>query len=432
DPVDPPTAGRLLTFDGPPPTNLVMISIDTLRRDRIGRYAPGGASLTPYLDGIAAAGVALDRHQQVANWTLPATSTTLLGRFGWELGFLPDLDADTVVPESDDFLAVQLGQAGFWSVLRTGNKFLSSDLHNAQGYSDADLVGGPATAVAGVGAAALGEALEGPTPPGRWFLHVHLMEPHAAYDPPDSYLAAEAGLDPVPYDLTDRGSTEDAAAAYPTMAPADQALLRDHLVARYDGEVRYLDDQLAQIWADYEGAGLLDDALVVVWSDHGEQLGDRGYLLHGNHLAAEENDGIVLFWARNLVPAAWDHPTTTLDLVPTVLDALGLPADPDHDGLVVGTAPDDRPLYGATISRLDTGLSCVTVDGWKLSLTWATGALTLVDRTTDPTEQVDRYDPADPRAVSLWPLLRQVTLDASAANQDYPVVWPSPEPAAAR
>src|SRR5688572_12655941 len=69
---------EVLRFADGPPRNLLVISIDTLRRTALGRY---GGGPTPTLDALLAGGVALDDHVQCANWTMASMTCTLSGRY---------------------------------------------------------------------------------------------------------------------------------------------------------------------------------------------------------------------------------------------------------------------------------------------------------------------------------------------------------------
>jgi arylsulfatase A-like enzyme len=228
-------------------------------------------------------------------------------------------------------------------------------------------------------------------------------------------------------DLTTQDGQYDADDQWPALDAAGQALLEAHLWARYHGELRYLDDQVAAFWPQLESAGLLDDTLVVVWTDHGEQFWEHGHQSHAYYLAAEENDGVQFYWARDLQPRQWTGPAHAVDLVPTVLDAVGLPADPDDptlDGEVLGLAPADRARFSLSWAR--QGLEqAVTVDGWKLMFDWG-GEMALYDRTTDRYELVDRI--ADPdqrtRVQDLWAALAPRIVLAHAIEPDQVPAWP--------
>lgn len=408
EPTFPP--GPALVFDGKPPANILMISIDTTRRDEIGLWS-SEPSRTEFIDSLASSGVRFEDHQQCSNWTFASTSCTLAGRMPEETGFVPSLteglgSGDNLFPDAETTLAERLRDAGYYTILVTGNGWLSETDNNAQGYTDVEQpIPNDATSIVTTGSALLGDAIDrGAT---KWFVHLHLMEPHAAYNPPDQYLAEEKKLDPLPasVDLSNQFGHYAATAKWPNLTPTAQANLEAHLWARYRGEIAYLDDQLATLWPTLESQGTLDDTLVVFWTDHGEQMFERGNQSHAYNLNAEENNGVWFVWANNLAARRWTGPTHAVDVVPTVLAAVGLKPDAALMGTVAGLAAPDRVRFATTDSRLGLSQS-VTKDGWKLSFNFS-GVVRLYDRNTDPQEQVDvlQASPNDPHLKELWALL---------------------------
>jgi arylsulfatase A-like enzyme len=409
----PPEGEPALYFtDGVRPKNVLMLSIDTTRRDQFGPYSVDGVDRTPFLTSIAMQGVRLSDHQQCSDWTYHSTSCTLNGRYAEDDGFMPALTLfdQKPLPDGQLTLAERLQEAGYYTILMSSNGWLGPAWNNAQGYIEApDPYTSWATQILTDGKARLDAAIASGAAE-KWFLHLHFIEPHPPYNPPEEYLAEEALLPPLPdtIDLTSQTGQYDATAQWPTMSAADQANLAAHLWARYHGELRYLDDQIAAFWAQLEAEHLLDDTLVVVWTDHGEQFWEHDQQSHAFYLGAEENDAVLFFWARNLPTQEWTRPTHSVDLVPTVLDALGMPpdpADPWFSGYVLGTAPDERPRFGSTVARLGP-IQSVTLDGWKLTFNFA-GVVRLYDRNTDRYELTDLYadHPDDPHVLPLWNLL---------------------------
>jgi arylsulfatase A-like enzyme len=427
-----PVSTRALVFDGDPPTNVLMISIDTTRKDQLGIYSTE-PSVTPFLDSLAESGVRLDDHQQCSNWTFGSTSCTLAGRLPEETGFIPSLnlslgDPDNQVPDGQRTLATRLRAAGYYTLLSTSNGWLGPDVNNAQGYADVEQpFNVDATNMFSEATDLLADQLDaGPLP---WLVHVHLIEPHAAYNPPDEYLAEEAKLPPLPdgVNLDNQFGHYAAAAFWPSIPPEGQANLEAHLWARYRGELAYLDDQLEEIWPALDASGVLDDTLVLFWTDHGEQFWERGNQSHAYDLQAEENDGVLFFWAKNLVPGKWTGPTHAVDLVPTVLDAVGVavdPLDPPLAGEIVGLAAPDRARFATSDARMGLG-QMVTVEGWKLAFNFD-GTLRLYDRNTDPHELVDLYvsTPDDPHVAELWDHLLPRVLLLQDLRPGRELVWP--------
>jgi arylsulfatase A-like enzyme len=399
---DPPATG-VLQFDGPAPTNLLMISIDTMRKDHLGIYSNLG--LTPFLDERAAEGVSLDDHLQCSSWTLASVTCTLAGRTNLEAGYMPRLDGDDFndwppIPPGTPFLATALGTAGYHSILASTNNFLSSSWGNAQGYDEEYRPNANgAIAIGNAGIDPLIAAIDGGmTDP--WFLHLHFMEPHAAYAPPDEHIVGIDQLAPWPDNLKNPDVFYFWRVEWPNMAPQDQALLLSHLELLYQGEIRTVDARIAYHWDRLDQEGLLDDTLVVFWNDHGEQLYARGEVGHGYQLHSEENDGFALFWAKNIVPGRYSGPTSAIDLAPTLLEALGHPIPAEMTGIPAGDAPDDRPRFAAAVG-LGEIAQTVTIGSMKLHYLW-NGELQLFDRSTDPDEVTDLSAALPSEATALW------------------------------
>jgi len=260
----------------------------------------------------------------------------------------------------------------------------------------------------------------------HWLLHVHVIEPHASYDPPDEYLGAEKALPPVPWDLSDRDVQYDVTRTqWPTMTQDEKDLLKAHLVARYDGEVSWMDDQIYWMLADMDFDHLLDDTLVVFWNDHGEQFWEHGFQTHAYQLYGEENNALLFFWSKNIVQGTWTEPTSSIDLVPTLLGLEGVPQPETVTGYPIGQAPADRPRFAHAIARIGPE-SSVVLDHYKLIFVW-TGFVELYDLENDPGELTDLYDPTHPssEAQKLWALLEpEIELQAHVAAV-YPVSWPA-------
>ncbi len=398
--------------------NLLMISIDTLRRDHVDRYATDGVSRMPFLTQLLDEAVTLDDHVQCSNWTFPSSTCTLTGLNLVELGFVPRFgDAGSPVPPGPS-LARNLASHGFVTLIETTNTYLTAASGSAQGYTHHRFAGGTTSEIVARGIASVQEH----TQDERWFLHLHLFEPHMPYLPPAAYLDEAGELPSTPWDMNSTAGQNVAVALYDRLLLKNQEIVRAHMQTRYTADVRWLDDQLRDGWTTLTDAGLLDDTLVVLWTDHGEQFWERGHFAHAKTLGAEENDALLAFWATDLQPQAYAGPTHATDLVPTVLRGLALPRPEGLSGAVLGEAAPDRIRLVTTAGQRGVHQS-VLRDGWKLTLDWE-GALQLHDRTTDHAEQLDVYDPHHPEVEALWGALRpRVELLAPLVPEET-VTWP--------
>ncbi len=412
--------------DGQAPRNVLMISIDTLRKDAIGRY--GGGTDTPFLDGWLTEAVVADDHQQCSNWTFASTSCTLNGTTHEQNGFMPKLGLELreALPDGQRTIATELRDAGFHTVLVSTNEWLSAAWGNAQGYVETPFYGyGNGTYLTDKALEDLQERIDLDIV-DRWFLHVHWVEPHAPYTPPVSYRAPLADLDPIPWDLDTQEGHYDATGGWPEMTEDERALLTEHLTTRYAGEVQWLDDQLEDLVQRLGDDGWLDDTLVVLWTDHGEQFWEHGFQSHAHTLSSEENDGLLALWAPGLPAEAWSGRTHGIDLMPTLLEGLQVQSTAELEGVPVGTAPALRPTF--TVSSARQGpVQAITQDGFKLQFRWY-GGVTLYDRTIDPAETHDLYRSDHPRVPGLWSALTPRILALEPLVPEHTLSWPTDLP----
>ena len=415
-----------LQFEGEVPKNLIFLSIDTLRKDHIGPHSTLG--LTPWADQIASESVVLNNHYQCSNWTYGSTTCTLAGRTNPERGHQPRLGGNiTQVPGGTPFLAGWLGELGFYSQIVCANAWMSDTWGNTQGYTRQIQPAGPASLIVDE-SLTLFQTVYPTSSLDRWFMHMHFTEPHAEYNPEPQFLEGIDELEPWPEDLTNRDTHYGWRQQWPDLDPADQALLEQHLRLLYAGDVRMLDSRMSEAWDRLEAEGYLDDTLVVIWTDHGEQFWEHGFQTHAFNLNGEENDGVLWFWSKNIVPGTWDGPTAAIDLVPTLLDLYGAEMPPEVTGLPLGQRTPSDPIFTEALARTG-GVQAIVKDGVKLHYNWFDGSLRMWDRTVDPEETTDIFTPADPLAQELWAELKpQVFLMESAFVGGPDPVWPAGMP----
>ncbi len=429
DPQDVGDSGQDIELTGiyeDAPKNLIVFSMDTFRRDYMGRYG-NPDDLTPFLDSLAAESVALDNHISCSNWTFPSVLCALSGRSNLETGFMPRLSSSTreQAPADRWSLAGELKDHGYYTTFHITNSWLSEDWLNDQGYSYQAIPGtGNATEIYEIARDQLLASVD--IRRDKWMMHVHFKEPHAAYNPPEEYLDGLDELEEIPWDLTNKEDQYDVTMdGWDDLSPEEQELLKAHLLVRYAGDVRYLDDQLAAIWADLEQRGMLDDTLVLFFTDHGEAFWDHGEQTHAYSLYAEENAAIAFLWRKGLVPMAWDGPTNHADLAPTVLAAMGLDIPEGVTGLPVGSAADDRLFYSDATARWGM-VQGVRKGKWRMMYRWNTGEKWLYDLEADPLETENLYDPDDPIVGELWDFLLPLTEEAALEVTEYTPLDPGP------
>ncbi len=284
----------------PAARHLVLVTIDTLRADRLGAY--GNTSVpTPAFDRLAREGaLALDATTHVPI-TRPAHTSLFTARYPSEHG-VRDNVALPLAP-SVPTLAEALRAQGFATAAFVSSFVLSAQSGLPRGFDhyddrfdvapddvrflDAVQRRGDATLTA------VERWLDGRSPEvqtKRTAIWVHLYDPHDPYEPPEPFASQYAGRE-------------------------------------YDGEVAWTDTLLARLRASLEARGLWNDALVVVTADHGEALGEHGETGHG--FFAYETTLRVPLAVRGpgvAAGAAVRGPFRLVDIAPTALALLGLPA----------------------------------------------------------------------------------------------------------
>ncbi len=324
------SAGALAACAGSedPVDGLLLVTVDTLRADRVGAY--GGAYPTPALDRLAREGVLLEHAVTPTPTTAPAHVSLFTGRHPWNHGVL-----DNAVPLGDVGPTLAeiarshgLATAAFVSSYILDRRFGFDRGFDHYGFApnrdyawrgdhkEQFYARGEATTREAV-AWLRGHAERGG---GRFLLWVHYFDPHTPYEPPEGFaLPADAevtlpGLG-VPPGVSDRRQLA--------------ALIR-----AYQGEVAYADAQVGALLDALEELGLDGDTAVIVTSDHGEGLGDHGLLEHGVNLFDELVRVPLIVRASGLEAGRRLEGSAQLeDLLPTALSLLGIAAPADIDGV---------------------------------------------------------------------------------------------------
>jgi arylsulfatase A-like enzyme/tetratricopeptide (TPR) repeat protein len=325
-----------------PPANVLLVTIDTLRADHLHAY--GYAIETPATDALARTGVVAEDATVHVPQTRPSHACLLTGRYPYEHrirdNFSPPLDPSTPT------LATLLRARGYDTAAFIGSVVLaaSSGLdHGFTLYDDRIAATSPsamqgeerrAEAVVSSALAWLKKKRAQP-----FFAWVHLYDPHAPYEPPEQYRKRYPGRP-------------------------------------YDGEVAYADAQLGRLLDFLERQGLRGRTLVVVTSDHGEGLGEHG----------EEEHMMFLYDSTLRVPLLLSWPGVlpagarvkgqlrSVDVLPTLLDLLGLPVSPATGvsraaSLKAGSRIPDGESYAESLyGSIHFGyapLRALRAEGWK-------------------------------------------------------------------
>lgn len=330
------------------PRHLVVISLDTLRADRLSAYGYDRPT-SPALAKLASRGVRFDDAIAQAVSTPPSHASIFTGKNPPRHG-LRRLSGQALAPEQLT-LAEILKANGFATAAFVGAVPLLASRGLDQGFDlyDQDLPPGLLERRARKTNRRVAQWLAA-RPAGRVFLWVHYFDPHHPYAAPPAYQQQFAGArygveGPVYPQNQNPDTTREAPVAPPD--PRDVEIMG----RLYDAEVRYTDDALAELLTILAAAGVLDDCVIAVVADHGESLGEHGYFF-GHWDVLRET-------AR--VPMVLAHPdgrhggrsveqmVRTIDLMPTLLTWLGIQPPRDLDGVDLGPimtgAVQELPAY---------------------------------------------------------------------------------------
>ncbi len=360
--------------------NVLLVTIDTLRADRVGCYGHASAS-TPVLDALAARGVRFETAIAHVPLTGPSHASILTGLgplghgFRENAGFVLPAQAKT---GAEDFRQAGYRTAAFVSAFPLDRRFgfdrgfETYDDHLPKGNDPRRTPYVERFADATTEAALRWLApTAGPTAAAPFFLWVHYYDPHAPYEPPGDFAAR-------------------------------------FRAAPYDGEVAFADQQLGRLLRALEERGVLARTLVVAMSDHGEGLGEHG---EGTH-------GLFIYDSTLKVPFIVAGPgigggrvartvARGIDVLPSLLDYAGLPPRPEIEGrslrpAIEGREMSDAPAYAETLYPQREF-------GWAPLFAWRTARHKMIeaprpelyDLETDPGETANRAGSENARLVEM-------------------------------
>jgi arylsulfatase len=329
--------------------NLVLISIDALRPDRLACYG-GAAGVGTALCALGDAGVRYAWAFSAAPSTPPSIASLLTSRLPRDHG-VAEVATSRLADEAVT-LAEALAAGGYATAAFVANPVLARGRGFEQGFAVYDdqmrqrernrpLFEREAREVTD---AALAWVRVARSP---WFLWIHYQDPHGPYEPPDAGVARDAGTaqdgSALPV-LADQSGWR----GIPAYQVLDEARAPATYEARYADEIRYLDGQLARLFAGLDARE--GRPAILVTADHGEAFGeDEFWFAHGHSLAIDQIR-IPLFW-RPSEPEPGRvvaTPVSNLDVAPTLLAAAGLPRPASFDGIPLAArevGSDVAPIF---------------------------------------------------------------------------------------
>ncbi len=432
------TAGaRTTAAVSQPRPNVLLVTIDTLRRDHLGCYGASDAK-TPTIDALAKQSVQFLDATSQANTTGPSHATMLTGMYPSENGVrsnaVPIANGIRTLPEvlSEQGFSTAACVSGF-TLVQSATEFAP----RFEYYDDnllawhwlpeaaihlrlfrvaiqvANQFGSPPLRADRPANETIDSALgwlDSRDPQRPFFLWTHLFDPHCPYNPP------------APFDRMHDGAGEPVATRnwYKLSTSERRELISDprqveHMRALYKGEISFADHELARLLDRLRADGTFDNTLVILAADHGEGLGEHGYWFdHGTYLYDSELSVPLLmhFPAGTDAGLKVEQQVRLLDITPTVLGVLGIDIPKNLSGVsLVGelhkTAPVNRPSFaqgevsgelsgyelgGRKLSLRKHGQKMIWTSDWWLDSVRVPEAWELYDLARDPHEHSDIFE----------------------------------------
>jgi choline-sulfatase len=391
-----------------PSLNVLLITLDTTRADALSCYGHPVVK-TPALDKLAAEGALFAQCTSCVPITLPSHASILTGTYPFIHG--TRLNSRPFADEGNVTLSEILKQAGYVTGAEVSAFVLNAMWGIDQGFDTFGDVGMRPTPGEAVRDEPAGWGLVNSEPADRmceraigwleehasapFFLWVHFFDPHFPYEPPEPF--------------------------------------KSQYENPYLGEVAFMDQQVGRLLDRLKALGLEGKTLVAVVGDHGEAFtqhreGTHSYFVYDSTLEVP-----LIFRCPGKIPAGRRIPAQvrTVDVVPTILDLLGMGPKPDAQGvsllpLMSGSEADlDLAAYGETMSpHLELGyaqLRCLRAGGWKYIHAPTPELYNLVD---DPGESVNVAEQHPDIVAALRERLRELIAEPSSVASEGPTEQP--------
>lgn len=359
------------------PRHVILVSLDTLRADHLGSYGYDRAT-SPRLDELARESVVFRRAVAQGSSTIPSHASLFTGQY-----------ASAVLSEfggmlgGAETLAEVLAKNGYatWGFVDGGNVRGHFGFDQGFDHYEDDRVG---IEVLVEQAQAWIESHPAP----KFFLFLHTYDIHTPYKAPAQYVKHFGNPDYL-------GGFHPNTRYFRAVEKAGRGLSEEEhheVVARYDAGILYTDERVGGFFDWLDEKGLLEDSLVVITSDHGEEFLEHGRLGH-QQLFLDPNLRVpLLFRHGRLAPRTVDDTVELTDVVPTILDVLGLEPLPDAIGTTLRPYFDGRarPSRAAFSEKgAFSGKATLITDRYQVLVDRESDEVSLYDLETDPAAEHD-------------------------------------------
>ncbi len=346
------------------PRGVILVQMDTLRRDHLDAYGHQRPT-APHLERLAAEGVLFRNAFAQAPWTKVSTPSILTSLYPSTHGVREFSDR---LPASATTVAEAFRDAGYATLSLSSVSFTGQYTNLHQGFEELHEAGSLANRGGPLSAKTAREQVDRlldwieRRDGGPFFAFLHVFDPHFPYEPyapydtlwvsPDTRTEHVRQRDEASQRITDEfmkvrqlpSRDEVAASGFdPGAYVAVEA-------AWYDASIRAMDAEIGRLVERLRAAGLGEEVLLVLTSDHGTEFYEHGGMWHGHSLYGELTDvPLIVHWPRRVAAGRTiDEVVQTIDVMPTLLELAGLPRPAALQGqsLALFLDPAARPAAG--------------------------------------------------------------------------------------
>jgi len=295
--------------------NVLLIVIDTLRADHLGCYGYEKTT-SPQIDRFSKTGVQFQNVYCQMPTTGPSHAAIFTSRYPRNHGVLKN---GWILPNTYQTIAETLKKNYYTTSAIVSSFVLSSKFGYSQGFDNYD---DEISKEGSIPHSKLGEEHKvteeseqradittrkavnwiRKNRDDKFFLWVHYYDPHWPYEPPKSYVK----------DFLKKNMNRN-----------------EKIVANYDGEIRFVDDEVGKLLNAVKSLELDSNTLIIIMSDHGEGLGQHGWMRHGMFLYDEQCRIPLIMKFPNVIPENLriNNFIEAIDVAPSILDLLGLESE---------------------------------------------------------------------------------------------------------
>ncbi len=328
------------------PTNIFLITTDTLRADHLGCYGYH-RDTSPNIDAFADDAMLFERCFSHASDTRFSFASLLSGFLPHETGILTSYS----LPSAVVTLPQMLKRDGYTTAAVISNYVLRKKHGFNAGFDEYDdatresVINKKSHEKTAITATNNAINMLEKYKDQKLFMWVHYQDPHGPYTPPDPYskMFIDPNLEPRKVRQLTSMSGRGGIPTYQKLKGHDDY---NYYVSQYDGEIRYHDNQFKRLIDQIKAMGMYDNSLIIFSSDHGEGMGGHNYYFaHGEHIYNGLIHVPLIVRSGNRLSGRRKDFVQHLDIVPTVVDSLGIESNPNFRGTDLRKVNNDKEIF---------------------------------------------------------------------------------------